>query len=309
MTLKATKASSLVLSTLNGRERRGRVHSVYRRTVNVLCDDMTWVSLHPADVPLHAYCVAIEGWSSSGDDGFLGACVGESVSVDHTRIMLGKAKASIDLEKTEVWQSRLDPVYGLEPARLVRMGRILRGLLGEVSTESWFLGVVDGQSRPLREPLDTLIRTKISGAVSQLHDSWISGGLDRTLEAMGLIMGLGLGLTPGGDDFLTGFLGASYCFAHDDKFREAVFCNIASPLGRTSLPAFFMLKAALAGHYPESLADLLHALGDSDTYVVKSAVNRLSGLGATSGHDMLAGVLAWFEAAGLCGVTHETHCH
>jgi hypothetical protein len=270
---------------------------------------MTWLSLHPPDVPLHAYCVAIEGWDSPGEDGFLGAYVGESASVDHTRIMLGKDEASIDLEKTEVWQSRLDPVEGLEPAYLDRMGRILSGLVGGVSTESWFLGVMDGQSPPAGETLELLILGKILHALSQLHHSWISGGLEGTLKAMERITGLGSGLTPSGDDFLTGFLGASYCFAHDDKFREAVFCNIASPLGRTSLPAFFMLKAALAGHYPEPLSDLLSSLGAGRILAVKSAVDRLGGLGATSGHDMLAGTLAWFRAAGFSGVTHEANNH
>jgi len=305
MTLKATKASSLVLSTLDGRQRRGRVHSSYHRTVNVLCDDMTWLSLHPTDVPLHAYCVAIEGWSSSGDDDFLGAYVGESASVDDTRIMLGKDEARINLENTAVWQSRLDPVVGLDPAYLDRMGRLAEG----VQTESLFLGVMDGQSLPAGGPFELLILGKILRVLSQLHHSWISGGLDRTLEAIRRITGLGSGLTPSGDDFLTGFLGASYCFAHDDKFREAVFCNIASPLGRTSLPAFFMLKAALAGHYPEPLSDLLRSLGGGRIRAVKSAVDKLSGLGATSGHDMLAGTLAWFKAAGFSGVTHEANHH
>ena len=144
---------------------------------------------------------------------------------------------------------------------------------------------------------------KILHALSQLHYSWTSGELEGTLEAINRITGLGSGLTPSGDDFLTGFLGASYCFAHDDKFRETVFSKMASPLGRTSLPAFFMLKASLAGHYPEPLSDLLSSIGAGRIRAVKSAVDRLGALGATSGHDMLAGTLAWFKAAGFTGVT------
>jgi hypothetical protein len=303
MTLKATRASSLILSTLDGRERRGRVHSSYHRTVNVLCDDMTWVSLHPAEVPLHAYCIAIEGWDTSNESDFLNAYVGEKASVDEHRITLGKDEASIDLEKTEVWQSRLEPVEGLEPAYLDRMGRILKGLAGGLETESWFLGVMIDRAPRANETLELLMLGKILHALSQLHHAWTTGGLDGTLKAIEQINGLGSGLTPSGDDFLTGFLGASYCFAHDDKFREAVFCNIASPLGRTSLPAFFMLKAALAGHYPEPLKVLLCAIAAGRIRAVKSSVDRLADIGATSGHDMLAGALAWFKAAGFTGVT------
>jgi hypothetical protein len=305
MTFRATRASSLVLSTLESRPRRGRVHSSFQRTVNVLCDDMTWLSLHPPDVPLDAYGVAVDGWNSDSQDGFLGVQAGAAVTADHARILLGGNGASIDLEHTEVWQSKLDPIERLDPARLVGMGRNLRALVEDKSTESWFLSVVGGWPRPVRKPLEALMRTKIAAALSQLHDSWISGGLERTLEAMECIVGLGSGLTPSGDDFITGFLGAAYCFAHDDGFREAVFSNIASPLGRTSLPAFFMLKAALGGHYPEPLSNLLRALVVGDVEALRRAVARLGGVGATSGQDMLAGVLAWSEAAGLSGVTHE----
>jgi hypothetical protein len=309
MTVKATRASSLVLSNLDGRPRQGRVHSCYRRTVNVLCDDMTWLSLHPPDVPLDAYCIAVDAGSSPCGDGFLGARPGERASVSHDWITLGDDGASIDLADTAVWQSGLDPVGDLDPADVVRIGRTLKELVGGMPTESWFLGVMGRRRRTREGSIELVMRGKILRALSQLKDSWISGGLGRTLEAMEWIMGFGPGLTPAGDDFLTGFLGASYCLAHDDRFREAVFCNIASPLGRTSLPAFFMLKAALAGHYPEPLANVLRSLTGGDTEVLRAAVEGLSGLGSTSGDDMLAGILAWFEAAGLSGVTHEAHCH
>jgi hypothetical protein len=308
MTFRATRASSLVLSTLTSRLRRGRVHSSFRRTVNVLCDDMTWLSLHPPEVPLHAYCIAVEGWDSIDDGGFLGARAGASATVSDSSIMLGEDGASIDLEHTEVWQSRLEHVYGLDPARITEMSRDLSRLIAGRPTESWFLSVVDGQRRPVRKPLEAMMRAKIAATVVQLQDSWISGGLERALEAMERIVGLGTGLTPSGDDFLTGFLGASYCFAYEDRFRAAVFSNMASPLGRTSMPAFFMLKAALVGHYPEPLSNLLRMLARGGIETVKLAVDRLNGLGATSGHDMLAGVLAWFQAAGLCGVTYEARC-
>lgn len=331
MILQAKAASSLVLSALNSGLRRGRIHSCYRRTINVLCDDMFWLSLHPVGVPLHPYCVVVDacGWpwasSPSSQHGrFLDVEPGASASLSETHITIGGGGVTIDLRRAQTWPSRLTALSGSLMPGSLEACEALWDLASQMPTDSWFMASIltRARARPRTSKWAPVIvlRTadQVLGALSQ---AWRSRSLGSAIRALGDLIGLGPGLTPSGDDFLMGFLGASYLFAHDDEFRRAVFDRAGLLIHRTTLPSFFMLRAALEGHYPEPLSSLLLRLGRGEIRGLRQAADRLDGIGATSGHDMLAGVLLWsriFRDDGVTGVsgitiisgaTHETHSH
>jgi hypothetical protein len=132
-----------------------------------------------------------------------------------------------------------------------------------------------------------------------------SGGL--ILVAVKRAAGLGFGLTPSGDDFLTGLVAASYLCPGSHGFTNGLVAAVESVADSTTLPSGFMLRAALQGYFSEPLVNLLSALAtaDVDGAAARGWVEAVAGLGATSGEDTLAGVLFGLRTLGVCEECYE----
>ncbi|QNB46485.1 DUF2877 domain-containing protein [Thermanaerosceptrum fracticalcis] len=110
------------------------------------------------------------------------------------------------------------------------------------------------------------------------------------------LIGLGPGLTPSGDDFLSGFMSSLYCGAKALGFETTGVwrCNqeiVRAAKGRTNLISYTQILYASQGQTPEHIHALLNALyyGEDDEQLIK-AVKRVLGMGSTSGSDLLAGI-------------------
>jgi Protein of unknown function (DUF2877) len=109
------------------------------------------------------------------------------------------------------------------------------------------------------------------------------------------LLGLGAGLTPAGDDFLVGALavlhrfGSSWLRGHPE-IADAVGTRAATA---TTIVACEFVTHALAGHFAESLIDLLTA---ESADAIERAAARVRHTGATSGADTLAGVRVALES-------------
>jgi len=111
------------------------------------------------------------------------------------------------------------------------------------------------------------------------------------------LVGLGLGLTPSGDDFLGGLLFAadSLKMAYPGEFSwedEVVRDLIDWARTRTHPISHVILHDLALGHGPEPLHEVVRSLlmGRGSECLV-AAVSRLLRMGHSSGWDILAGVL------------------
>ena len=111
------------------------------------------------------------------------------------------------------------------------------------------------------------------------------GGID---EARGLI-GLGPGLTPAADDVVAGALATLALGGRlDDSLRLAVDAHAAT---RTTALSAALLAAAGKGQVIPQAASLLSVLSAGAAMgQLRSAAADLFGVGATSGHDLCAGI-------------------
>lgn len=105
--------------------------------------------------------------------------------------------------------------------------------------------------------------------------------------------GLGIGLTPSGDDFLTGLLATwQYFNAPLYKKVESRSAKWLQKLkGRTTTISYFMLKQCLEGQVNEALLDVLENM---DSHSI-SHLQRVLAIGSTSGTDMLTGVSVAYQ--------------
>ena len=108
------------------------------------------------------------------------------------------------------------------------------------------------------------------------------------------VLGLGPGLTPSGDDFVGGVFFALHHAprshwraalpAVQARFRTAAACA-------TNVISAALLDDLMDGHSHQALHDLLDALHAEDPARIQAATTAMLGIGASSGADMLCGVV------------------
>jgi hypothetical protein len=119
------------------------------------------------------------------------------------------------------------------------------------------------------------------------------------VEPLAGLIGLGEGLTPSGDDVVTGILAGLDLLQDADpaagtargRLVEALTPDV---LGRTPLLSSQMLRAAVQGLYAEPVLELLDALHapSAPHASLAEASNRLLAMGHRSGRDTLRGLTA-----------------
>ncbi len=120
----------------------------------------------------------------------------------------------------------------------------------------------------------------------------------KLLDASYEFVGMGMGLTPSGDDFILGCLAVwkywgsrLYDIYVDNEWIERL-------KGRTTTVSYFMLKNCIDGFVNESLLKLLQYKSENtEKNHINSLLQDLLKIGSTSGTDMLVGVIFAYELA------------
>ncbi len=131
--------------------------------------------------------------------------------------------------------------------------------------------------------------TNLQSLISSLCSSIISQDLPTIRNTTSKLAGLGIGLTPAGDDFLMGAMYAAWVIHPQDTAKGIAeeLAGIAAPL-TTSLSGAW-LRSAAKGEAGELWHEFFDALiEDKNIYVPMS---KILSVGETSGSDALAGFL------------------
>lgn len=114
-------------------------------------------------------------------------------------------------------------------------------------------------------------------------------------QAIGLV-GLGPGLTPSGDDFLTGLFSVYHmpnvpcCLPH-----SVIEQIVRASNQRTNEISYMMVKKAAIGHVRESIVRLLQSVISVTTEEVVLSLGNVLNIGSSSGTDMALGLLSGLE--------------
>jgi uncharacterized protein DUF2877 len=125
--------------------------------------------------------------------------------------------------------------------------------------------------------------------IAALADWLASRGKDAPPAVAAILLGLGPGLTPSGDDLVGGAMIALRALGRGDLASR--LADWALPLARERTGAISLahLACAAGGEGSAALHDLLNALLAADGEGIAAGVAALAALGHSSGWDMLAG--------------------
>lgn len=129
---------------------------------------------------------------------------------------------------------------------------------------------------------------------AQLQLAWIQSSVEDIIDATKQLIGLGIGLTPSGDDYLLGLLLVLNHSAAADRIRlNAVKQSILDNIKTTTSVSQACLQAGLKQRYSEPLRNLLITI-TSQTNALEGPLQAVLAHGATSGQDTCTGMLdAW----------------
>ena len=248
------------------------VHSVHRRVINVLIDDVlvALASLDIDDAPATVR-VPVEDWRR------LGVKQDSPVDVSADRIVLAADghDVVVSLAGARAWTA---PASDLE-----RLG---------VDELTAALGVLEGfrASEPVT-PFGHAAQELLVPRTAQLRRELLHGDERAVHAAANSLIGLGEGLTPSGDDILTGLV---FLAAQPGALLSRRLPSLAAAIrdGRTStgLLSHVTLSHAAEGRARQSLHELAGSLVSGDLDRMRSVASAILEIGHTSGADILTGI-------------------
>jgi hypothetical protein len=125
--------------------------------------------------------------------------------------------------------------------------------------------------------------------IAALADWLAAPGKDAPQAAAAILLGLGPGLTPSGDDLVGGAMIALHALGCMEKAKRLADWALPLACARTGAISLAHLACAAAGEGSAALHDLLAALATVDERGLAAGLAALAALGHSSGWDMLAG--------------------
>ena len=257
----------------------GQIHSVYEHTINVVLEGQL-LALQSSRSLLSPLSIRLD--LTDPEFAGLGPAPGDPCSVYEEGIWLPTGKPSplsIKLTKdTCVYDPHLPASYPGELSNLT--DEILRFL--SLVTQGDEVYTIFAGASP--EPLLSVVRGRLQQAEAAARNhQWT-----LCAETLCGLIGLGIGLTPSGDDFLSGVLAAlQITKPRHGPLCEALSDTVLASLARTNDISSAFLKCAAGGLFSEAVITLFRSHTGS---AIEAACRAFLQIGHSSGLDTLCGI-------------------
>ncbi len=226
-----------------------------------------------------------------------------SISIRYPELKIGRV--AIDVQQAILWNAKPDwaslatNMQMIVSNLLFRMDRLvtqahpdsLFSLLSRPDTlqGSQLINFVNCQENTtLKTPQSFFVTTSW---MNSLFEAVHSVDLEACALAAQRLAGLGLGLTPAGDDFLIGAMYAAWMI-HSQEKAELITSTIASTaIPRTNSLSAAWIRSAACGLVNEPWLDFLEGWKLLGQPTIESSLRKLLSIGHTSGEDALAGFI------------------
>lgn len=293
--------SSLYKEILEGKL-RGRVHSVFNNSFNVLDENHRLITFINSNISMGPNAIQIKGTMSFSNSKISPKL---KLSFYDSYVLVEDLNIKITYGQAQSWDKY--PIFNYKKApreNICKKLEEMNSFLGErAKTMGIFplLRTLEGKVKNMVFPQEKGRQLRkedqfIKGRFLKFMDSYLAEDVDSlTLDGKNII-GFGKGLTPSMDDFLAGLMLARlYCLDYlgldleeGKKLNAAIIKEVKD---RTTLVSQEMLINAAQGITNEDIRFLLLSLfGDYSQAVFLENMERAIRIGETSGSDTLSGI-------------------
>lgn len=295
--IKVQQTSLFVLNKLNEITRTGTspenhffVHSAYERTINLMIDGQL-IALQVKGSPVSPISVILP--LDPTEIRNLDAHEGQKIILEGSNIVIGKTAITFDAS-TAVYDGYLNK-YNFN----ADMKHLIKSII-----EKAHRGGFSFLTNPSKVPEDLVlsyVKQKLKTVITLIHDD----KTEAAAEAISSLIGVGTGLTPSGDDFITGILSAFSAFPEtfDEDIVEQVRNSVSLHLQNTNEISMAFIKCALDNQFSVPVISLYQWLcsenGLSETRKSQSdeILQSFLAIGHSSGIDTLTGI--WWALENL----------
>lgn len=269
---------------------RGRVLAAFSRAVYLLTegDDLFWLAAE--DTPLHDRCILVSRLPSSLHTGIPFLVEGSRLVIDRT--------IAYEMGTITVWS----PPQPDDIAESAGLKAYLESFVAQIDCSQargfgQFIPVIQALWQDMQIPdlhyTDPLLQFAQPKVLS-MAGACLEGNTSLISEQVEMLVGLGAGLTPSGDDFLGGILFAI-------KILQTYYPNATNILlhfpienygSRTHPISLALLKGLADGSAVEPLHQIINnLLAGTSVNCIHSYVSQLTDIGHSTGWDLLMGLL------------------
>lgn len=259
-----------------------KVHSRFDRVAN-FTDGMAVVSVAEKSVGVGPVNVTVNRLNGLENDGVLEVC--------EDRITIGRYV--FEKEKKKEYDSGI-PFDKKNAAIFFKSLRLYRKVLESLASSESLVFLLNSSKKPRSKYgfEQALARQFREGMELLVNGFWKKGTLK--------IRGLGVGLTPSGDDFLTGFIIGCHIL---EKIKGRMFGLMRKKIYKTAIGGNLLsntfLSCAERGRCFEKFGNLIRSLSTGNQKLISDRVKLMIQLGETSGADTSVGFLSAMKMGGL----------
>ena len=273
------------------------VHSIYERTINLMLDGQL-IALQIADSPVSPISIILP-LNETGLDK-LKIKSNSPVSIDGTNLLIGKNIISLD-HAYDVYD---DTLY--EHNFSTSLKDVVWQLI-VASDRDGFSTLIKSQNTPddialsyaKKQLIDAESICSIMTYGNLAEEPTKSNQLNKLCDSLSGLIGVGTGLTPGGDDFMTGVLSTfkalPQCFNH--KLISSLSNSICSRRNNTNEISSAFIDCALRGQFSKAIIDMYETVcsdnvqaSDIGQETLDNLLDSFLDIGHTSGIDTLTGI-------------------
>ena len=276
---RATSYSTLLTAMAAGEAQRGMIHSAFKAAANIIFPGGLILSLNASNASRMPNSIELS--SVSGTFPFTRLRSGQTVLFGAQRVVIEAAACSLDLSYCTQW----DP-------HISRPEQLDRDIV--LKNREWLASFLSSRSPSLRHPQGWAFE-RSSIFVDVLQGSNLCASLESKIDVLPIarsLCGRGAGLTPAGDDILAGWMAANWLlYGPLPRLLEAYKDIIAVAKQQTHRLSQCWLSYAAEGNVAQPIQALLEAITSNNEIKLTAATEAVLAMGATSGHDLLQGIL------------------
>ena len=276
---KATLTTPSVQRWLSSSDEASYIAGIYRRSCNLLNNSGRFLTLAFPEIGPGPFTMIIETEKPGNTD--LKKLIDANARIKVGNKSLAVGQLVIRIDQADNWNSQPDWNAFNNFGDISWMGTLQQFILANAPNSSFAFLLSNNDIGPYyREAMEGW--RLLEQGLEELNGRQILKGVNR-------LAGLGIGLTPAGDDFLLGVIYALWMnlTAPEAKVWSA---NIhRSAASRTTQLSAYWLEVASHGQAAKSWHDLLDAIDEMNGTRIRQAASTLISHGHTSGFDALAG--------------------
>lgn len=266
----------------------GRVHSIYSRVINFVNKKGKIYSITSEGVDYGPFSLRLASRKIDFKD--LGIKEGDRLFKAGKSINIaGKVRLRID-RKTSLWIANNKKVRQVNKERLNKNINYFNKLILEkesISGSKYYYF----RDNPRFKYQPQLMERELANRIGRFLKDISQDNLQESSVAS--LIGLGIGLTPSGDDFLVGFIAVLNIIdiAYSNYLKEKISRLIRLDKLSTTDISKHILENALEGKFSQGILNFIYSLLEEDKERLEKSIKNILNIGSSSGMDLSIGIV------------------